>query len=221
MNHELIKLELETLTNEELVKKIQQTNESYYWNELDCRTQRLYSYALREYVHPYYKETMKEDIMSILKLGWVKAVNKYDEEKATADFIAFCAKLMEQAYVQFARRINEKKIGTSVRDEVLSSVTVDGYDNTDKMTQGCIDNIMKYDVEEYKDIEMKDYIRDMLERLQEHDRLQYIIIKKHCIDGVTQKDLGEQLKMSQSAISRHIKKGLRFLQKEIQSEPIW
>lgn len=221
MNHELIKLELETLTNEEIVKLIQQTDAPHYWTELDRRTQRLYSYALREYVHPYYKETMKEDIMSILKLGWVKAVNKYDEEKATADFIAFCAKLMEQAYVQFARRINEKKIGTSVRDEVLSSVTIDGYDNTDKMTQGCIDNIMKYDVEEYKDIEMKDYIRDMLERLQEHDNLQYIIIKKHCIDGVTQKDLGEELQMSQSAISRHIKKGLRFLKKEIQSEPIW
>ena len=204
MNQELVKIELETLTNEELVKLIQTTNEVYYWEELDKRTKRLYSYALREYVHPYYKETMREDIISILKQGWVKAVNKYDEEKATADFIAFCSKLMEQAYVQFARRITEKKSGVSVRDEVMSSVTIDGHENSD-----------------YRDIEIKDYVRDMLNRLKKHDKLQYIIIKQHCIDGITQKDLGRILNMSQSAISRHIRKGLRFLEKEMKSEPIW
>lgn len=218
MNIELMQLELDTLTNEELVKCVQETNDDYYWREIERRTRKVYSYALREYVHPYYKETMREDILSILKLGWVKAVKTYNEEKATADFIAYCTFIMQQNYVMFARRINEHKIGTSVRDEVMSSVIVDGYDNTDKMTQGCMENIMKYEVEDYEDIERKDFIRDMLERLQEHDELQYIIIKRHCIDGVTQKDLGEQLKMSQSAISRNIKKGLAFLKKEMQYE---
>ena len=100
----------------------------------------------------------------------------------------------------------------------MSSVTVDGYDNTDKMTQGCMENIMKYEVEDFEQIETKDFIRDMLERLREHDKLQYIIIKRHCIEGVTQKELGEILEMSQSAISRNIKKGLAFLRKEMQSE---
>lgn len=218
MNLELLKLELETLTNEELAKKIQETDGPEYWQEMERRTKKVYSYALREYVHPYYKETMREDILSILKLGWVKAVKTYNEEKATADFIAYCSFLMQQNYVMFARRINEHKVGTSVRDEVMSSVTVDGYDNTDKMTQGCMENIMKYEVQDYEDIETKDFIRDMLERLKEYDLLQYTIIKKHCIDGVTQKKLGEQLKMSQSAISRNIKKGLAFLKKEIEYE---
>lgn len=218
MNLELLKLELETLTNEELAKKIQETDGPEYWQEMERRTKKVYSYALREYVHPYYKETMREDILSILKLGWVKAVKTYNEEKATADFIAYCSFLMQQNYVMFARRINEHKVGTSVRDEVMSSVTVDGYDNTDKMTQGCMENIMKYEVQDYEDIETKDFIRDMLERLKEYDLLQYTIIKKHCIDGVTQKKLGEQLKMSQSAISRNIKKGLAFLKKEMEYE---
>lgn len=218
MNLELLKLELETLTNEELAKKIQETDGPEYWQEMERRTKKVYSYALREYVHPYYKETMREDILSILKLGWVKAVKTYNEERATADFIAYCSFLMQQNYVMFARRINEHKVGTSVRDEVMSSVTVDGYDNTDKMTQGCMENIMKYEVQDYEDIETKDFIRDMLERLKEYDLLQYTIIKKHCIDGVTQKKLGEQLKMSQSAISRNIKKGLAFLKKEIEYE---
>ena len=218
MKQELLQLELDALTNEELVKCVQLTNEDYYWREIDKRTQKVYSYALREYVHAYYKETMREDILSILKLGWVKAVKTYNEEKATADFIAYCTFIMQQNYIMFARRINEHKVGTSVRDEVMSSVTVDGYDNTDKMTQGCMENIMKYEVEDFEQIETKDFIRDMLERLKEHDELQYLIIKRHCIEGVTQKELGEKLKMYQSAISRNIKKGLTFLRKEMQYE---
>lgn len=218
MKQELLQLELDALTNEELVKCVQLTDKDYYWKEIEKRTQKVYSYALREYVHAYYKETMREDILSILKLGWVKAVKTYNEEKATADFIAYCTFIMQQNYIMFARRINEHKIGTSVRDEVMSSVTVDGYDNTDKMTQGCMENIMKYEVEDFEQIEIKDFIRDMLERLKAHDDLQYLIIKKHCIEGITQKELGETLKMSQSAISRNIKKGLQFLRKEIQYE---
>lgn len=218
MNLKLLELELESLTNEELAKRIQETDNPVYWSEMERRTKKIYSYALREYVHPYYKETMREDILSILKLGWVKAVKTYNEERATADFIAYCSFLMQQNYVMFARRINEHKVGTSVRDEVMSNVTVDGYDNTDKMTQGCMENIMKYEVQDYEDIETKDFIRDMLERLKEYDELQYTIIKKHCIDGITQKKLGEQLKMSQSAISRNIKKGLAFLKKEMEYE---
>lgn len=211
-------LELETFTIEELVQRIQETNDEEFWKELSKKTKGTYPYVLKKYVHPYYKETMKEEIMTILKQGWVKAVNAYDREKATSEFIPFCTYLMWQSYRQFARRINEDKIGNSVRDELMSNVTVDGYDNTEKMTQGCIENIMKYEVEDYEQIETRDFIRDMLERLKEHDELQYIIIKEHCMNGITQKDLGEKYKMSQSAISRNIKKGLAFLKKEITAE---
>lgn len=122
---------------------------------------------------------------------------------------------MHQNYVMFARRIDEKKIGNSVRDEVMSNVLVDGYDNTDKMTQGCVENIMKYECDDYDNIETKDYINDMLERLKEYDEMQYYVVKMHCLDGMTQKELGSILGMSQSAISRYIRKGLKFLKKEM------
>lgn len=125
---------------------------------------------------------------------------------------------MHQNYVMFARRIDDKKIGNSVRDEVMSNVLVDGYDNTDKMTQGCVENIMKYECDDYDSIETQDYVHDMLERLKEHDEMQYYVVKRHCLDKVTQKDLGIALGMSQSAISRYIKKGLRFLKKEMTLE---
>ena len=211
---------IEALTNEEVVKFVQLTDEDIYWKEIEKRTKKTYSYVLREYVHSYYKETMREDILSILKIGWVKAVKTYNEEKATADFIAYCTFIMQQNYVMFARRINEQKVGNSVRDEVMSNVLVDGYDNTDKMTQGCIENIMKYECEDYNTIEIKDYVNDMLERLKEYDYMQYYVIKKHCLEGMTQKDLGEILNMSQSAVSRYIRRGLKFLKKEMTYESI-
>lgn len=125
---------------------------------------------------------------------------------------------MHQNYVMFARRIDDRKIGNSVRDEVMSNVLVDGYDNTEKMTQGCVENIMKYECEDYENIETKAYIKDMLERLKEYDQMQYYVVKKHCLEGMTQKDLGVVLNMSQSAISRYIRKGLKFLKKEMMLE---
>lgn len=60
---------IELLTNEEVVKLVQLTDEPIYWREIESRTKKTYSYVLREYVHSYYKETMREDIMSILKIG--------------------------------------------------------------------------------------------------------------------------------------------------------
>ena len=209
---------IELLTNEEVVKLVQLTDETIYWKEIERRTKKTYSYVLREYVHSYYKETMREDIMSILKIGWVKAIKTYNEDKATADFIAYCTFIMHQNYVMFARRIDDRKIGNSVRDEVMSNVLVDGYDNTEKMTQGCVENIMKYECEDYENIETKAYIKDMLERLKEYDQMQYYVVKKHCLEGMTQKDLGVVLNMSQSAISRYIRKGLKFLKKEMMLE---
>ena len=212
--------EFKYTTNEEIVKLIQKTDDAHYWDELNKRTEELYSAVLRDKVHPYYRENMKDDILSVLKIGWIKAVKSYDEERATAEFIPYCSFLMEQNYKMFARRINENKIGNSVRDEIMSCVTADGYSDNEKMSQGCIDIIMKYDCEDYDHIESSDFVEDMLERLKIHDRIQYIIIKKHCIEGMTQKDLGIMLNMSQSAISRHIKKGMKFLQKEIQFEEL-
>lgn len=60
---------IDILTNEEVVKLVQLTDEEIYWKEIEKRTKKTYSYVLREYVHSYYKETMREDIMSILKIG--------------------------------------------------------------------------------------------------------------------------------------------------------
>lgn len=61
--------DIEMLSNEEVVRFVQLTGETVYWKEIEKRTKKTYSYVLREYVHPYYKETMREDVLSILKIG--------------------------------------------------------------------------------------------------------------------------------------------------------
>ena len=210
--------DLKHLSNEGIVSMIQKTDEQRLWKELDMRTKELYSSVMRDKVHPYYKENMREDIMSVLKIGWVKAVKTYSDEKATAEFVPYCSFIMWQNYRMFARRITENKVGNSVRDEALSCVTADGYPENEKMSQGCVDIIMKYDCEDYNQIDSHDYVNDILNRLKQHDKTQYTIIKAHCIEGMTQKDLGILLEMSQSAISRHIKKGMKFLRRELDKE---
>lgn len=65
----MLKKKIEELSNEEIVFLIQQTNEERYWKEIENRTKKTYSYVLREYVHSFYKETMLEDILTILKIG--------------------------------------------------------------------------------------------------------------------------------------------------------
>lgn len=207
--------DLKEYSNETIVKRIQETDDPRLWDELDKRTKRVFSSVMRDEVHPYYKENMRDDILSVLRIGWVKAVKTYDESKATAEFVPYCSFIMWQNYRMFARRITKEKVGNSVRDEPLSCVSADGYSDNEKMSQGCIDIIMKHDCEEYKAIESKDFVNSLLEKLKEHDEVQYLIIKKHCIEGITQKELGQTLQMSQSYISRNIKKGMAFLKQEL------
>ena len=119
---------------------------------------------------------------------------------------------MEQNYFMFVRRIKKHKVGNSVRD-IPVSFTVSNDEN-EKNLQYYIDIEKKCD--DFDDIEANDYIISILNELKKHDELKYIIIKKHCLEGVTQKDLSKMLNMSQSAISIHMKRGRQFLKKEME-----
>ena len=207
--------DLEEYTNEELVVMIQETNDARLWDELDKRTEKLYSWVMNKKVHPYYKENMKEDIMSILKVGWVKAVNTFNIKKATAGFVPYCSFIMTQNYVMFARKITKDKIGNSVRDENLSAVLIDGHEEDERTIHGCVDIILQSECEGYNIVESDDYVERLLDKLKDHNKIQYIAVKEHYIEGTTQKELGLMLELSQSYISRNIKKGISFLKKEI------
>lgn len=208
----------EHCNNEDLVKIIQEEDDEYCWYLLEKKTKKLFHYAFNKYVNDFYKENMKEDVYSVLKGGWIKAVKCYNPAKTHVGFVPFAAFIMRQHYVMFARRRKKDRIGNSVRDELFSGTHIDSQDNNEKMASGCITNILRYECEEFDTIEVKDYVKEKLALLLEEDELQHRFVKMHFIDGISQKKLGEKYNMSQSAVSRKIRKGLAFLRKEIQKD---
>jgi RNA polymerase sigma factor (sigma-70 family) len=210
--------EFKDLNNEDLVHMIQTTDDEYYWYVLDKRTEDLMHYVFNKYVHEFYKENSKEDVYSVLRTGWVKAVKSYNPSRTTVGFVPFASFIMRQHYIMFARRIKKDRIGNSIRDELLSGVSVDTQDENDKMSSGCITNILKYECDEFKSIELKNFIQNKLDMLKEEDEVQYDFIRMHYIEGYSQKKLGEIYEMSQSAVSRKIRKGLAFLKSAISQD---
>lgn len=205
-------------TIEDIVHIIQQEDDEQCWLLLEKKTKKLFHFVFNKYIHNFYKENQKEDMYSIIKTGWVKAVKTYDPSKTTVGFVPYAAYIMRQHYQMFARRIKENRIGNSVRDELFSGTQIDYQDSNEKMASGCITNILKYECEEFDKIELSDFIKDKLQLLEQEDEIQHTFIKQHYIDGVSQKKLGEIYNMSQSAVSRKIRKGLAFLKNEIQFE---
>lgn len=209
--------ELEQLKLEELVQLVQDNHEEseYIWYLLEQKTENTYHYVFNKYVHEFYKTNMKEDIYSTLKIGWVKAVKTFNPNKTTVGFIPFVCYVMWQHYRMFVKRIHEDRIGRSVRDELFSSAVSSTHESNDSMLDGQATNILRYECREFDDLSEKDYFRDKFEILEEIDPLQYAFVKAHCMNQVTQKQLGKDYNMSQSAVSRKIKKGLEFLKEEI------
>ncbi|MGL5507473.1 MAG: sigma-70 family RNA polymerase sigma factor [Paraclostridium sp.] len=202
-------------TNEDLVQIIQTEDDDYAWFILEKKTKNLFHYVFNKYVSEFYKDNAKEDIYSVIKTGWVKAVKTYDPSRTTVGFIPYASFIMRQHYIMYVRRIKEDRIGNSVRDELFSGAQVDTQEDNDKMASGCITNIMKYECDEFKKIELTDFIREKLELLKDECPIQHNFVKLHYIDGVSQKKLGEVYNMSQSAVSRKISKGLAFLKTEL------
>lgn len=208
-------------TNEELVDLIQRTNESIYWDALHTKTKKLFHYVFHKHVNSFYKENYKDEVYSVFKIGWVKAINTYNASKATSGFVPYASEIMRQHYEMFRRRIKEDRIGKSVRYDLFSGVSIDSEKNDDKMQNGCITNIMKYECDDFHDIEIKDFIKEKLVLLEKEDPIQYLFIKKHYLEGISQKKLGELYNMNQSAISRKIRKGLNFLRNYIKKEDVY
>ena len=72
----------EQLSNEELVSIIQKGNcADEYWCMLYKQTEESIYSVYHKKVHAHYKANYKDDILSILKIGWAKAVKTFDNTK--------------------------------------------------------------------------------------------------------------------------------------------
>ena len=90
-------LKTEQLSNEELASLIQkgEGDTDKYWYMLYNQTKECIYNVYHKRVHSYYKNNYKEDILSILKIGWTKAVNTFDNTKCKW-FVSWAMLLMER-----------------------------------------------------------------------------------------------------------------------------
>lgn len=215
--------QLLNLTNEELVVKIQLTNEEKYWARLYEKTEACIFNIYHKKVHKFYKETMKDDIISLLKTGWAKAVVKYDLSKATCGFVAWASTLIEQEYVSFAKKRTKLRDGSSVKTEYLESVhspNLFNNEHEDKALNGCISNILedKDSQSEIMKLETNNLVNQKLMLLKKQYPISYKIIIDNIFLCKTQNEIANDFGLKQTSVSRYMKLGKNFLKQTITKE---
>lgn len=149
-----------------------------------------------------------EDIVSVSRLGLYKAYQTFDPNKG-AKFITYARKVMENEIFQYFRKDKKRKDEASL-DEIIytdkdgDEFTLHAYLEADPSTTP------EYQLEVAENIAML------------HKALWKISARKRCIivnkyfRGKTQKELSEQLKISQSYISRIERSALKELKREME-----
>lgn len=210
-----------SLNNEELVVKIQLTNEEKYWARLYEKTEACIFNIYHKKVHKFYKETMKDDIVSLLKIGWTKSVVKYDLSKATGSFVAWASVLIEQEYISFAKKRTKIRDGSSIKSELLESVhSISNNKNEDKTTNGCIVNILedRNSQNDFIKLETNNLINQKLLLLKETHPMSYQIIVDNVFLRKTQNEIAIEFGLKQTSVSRYMKLGKKFLKRTITTD---
>lgn len=205
--------EIKYISNEFLVELIQAGYEEM-WEILYNKTRNCIHKVFHKHVSEYYKNTMEEDIYSVLNHGWTKAVLNYDKTRATANFVAYASFIMNQHYIMFARKIKPDRIGRSVRYELLDSVSPEDpkRNNSTRQKDSLVQNIMIDKKEEFLTKENTIILKDALAALKEEKEDLYNLINLHYLQGIPQTKIAEMHNHGQSYISRKIKQGIKFLQ---------
>lgn len=169
---------------------------------------------------------IKEDILAILRTGWVKAVLKYDitKDNTKSCFVPFAQRLMHQDYVNsFGKRHTKEKTGVSVKEVFTNNVTVDGSNDSSNLKNECVNSI---EVDEnscrnYHNIELHDMLSQKMNILKRYYPESYEMIIEYIFKERTQDDIAKERGMKQSCVSRHIRKGKNFLKELISEDELY
>lgn len=213
----------ETLSNEQLVLIIQKYNDESCWSLLYEKTEKSIHRIMNTFVHEYYRKNEYDDTFAVLKIGWVKSVNKYNITKATAGFVPFASTLMRQEFSNsIGYKRTKEKDGSSVITRPISTVqsNTGEIDNSDSSSAGAALNIMEDETsqDEMYRIELKDLMNRKLKVLKTYYPLSYEMLIKNIYQGKTQTEIAEEYNIKQSRVSRHITLGKRFLKTRITEE---
>ena len=204
------------MSNEELVFLIQQDKTNQIaWNTLWEKTNETIYYVYHKKVHRYYKDTMNEDILAILNVGWYKAVMSYKKDKATSTFHVFATFIIDQSYRQFLRKMKPDRIGKSIRFDFLQDIKLGqrSLDTSSSSVDFSVINLLEDDnaLSDYSELENQEYVESKMAALKEEYPDSYDYIIDSIWNGMNYKNISEKYGVSQSYVSRSIKKGYEYL----------
>lgn len=170
------------------------------------RNLRLVAHIAKKY---YSDNRDNEDLISIGIIGLIKAVNTYNQDKGNR-LVTYASKCIENELLMMLR--SEKKRNKEV--SLSEPIGMDKEGNTisliDVVENDDIDTLQK--MENAEDIvRVRCYVEEVLS-----DREKEIIVKRYGLDGsppVTQKQVGNEMKISRSYVSRIEKRALEKLRK--------
>ncbi|MBE6878415.1 MAG: sigma-70 family RNA polymerase sigma factor [Ruminococcaceae bacterium] len=152
-----------------------------------------------------------EDLTSIGSLGLIKAVNSFKPSK-NIKFATYASRCVENEILMFLRKQSNKNIDISIDDAL--SVDSDGNE------LNLIDILYTDEYEVSKDIEKESEKQILWQSIYSlSDRERNIILMRFGLNGVpekTQKEVADEIGISQSYISRLEKRIFKKLKKEME-----
>ena len=151
-----------------------------------------------------------EDLVSIGSIGLIKGVNTFSRDK-NIKLATYCSRCIDNEILMHLRK--NKKTRADVSFEESLSFDADGNELHLEDILGTEPDIVTKPLDMEID---KKILKEELEKLDERDR--EIMILRYGLNGVeelTQKDVAEKLKISQSYISRIEKKVIKRLKNVI------
>lgn len=151
-----------------------------------------------------------EDLVSIGSIGLIKGINTFSKDK-NIKLATYCSRCIDNEILMHLRK--NKKTKADVSFEESLSFDADGNELHLEDILGTEPDIVTKPLDMEID---KKILKEELEKLDERDR--EIMILRYGLNGVeelTQKDVAEKLKISQSYISRIEKKVIKRLKNVI------
>ena len=157
--------------------------------------------------------TPLEDLISIGTIGLVKAINTYKADK-NIKLATYASRCIENEILMYIRKNNNRHLEISI-DEPLNT----DWDGNELLLSDVLGTDGDEVYRSIEEIENKKIIADALAKLSKRERL-IINLRYGFIDGIekTQKQVADELGISQSYISRLEKKIIKRLKKEIETK---
>ena len=154
-----------------------------------------------------------EELISIGTVGLIKAISSYNADK-NIKIATYASRCIENEILMFIRKNSQRKREISI-DEPLS---ID-YDGNELLLSDILGSEADSVFREMEEDEEKRIVRDAVSSLNERERI--IVEMRFGLGGreeLTQKEVADQLGISQSYISRLEKKIMHRLRKKIEEK---